>query len=146
MSALLSRERSGEAEPSSSSAKSEEKEKSNKKKADRCMQSIAMFPSMSAASERLFSCASFHETARRANISWDNLESLIYIRYNWKLLDIGKVVAEAHRRLQQPRRSSQPDHCLIEDGESESDSSNEDENLLVGQRRRKRRRSHKSRR
>jgi E3 ubiquitin-protein ligase DOA10 len=62
------------------------------------MVSIALFPSTSAASKRLFSCASFPETARRANLGWDNLESLIYIRYNLPLLDVPELIKEAHRR------------------------------------------------
>jgi hAT family C-terminal dimerisation region len=72
-----------------------------------CMKSVALIPSTSAASERLFSCASFHETPRRSNLNWEQLESLTYIRYNWKLLDINKLVCATHTKLSSREATAQ---------------------------------------
>jgi hAT family C-terminal dimerisation region len=53
------------------------------------------FPATSASTERLFSCASFIQSKRRANLSFDHLESVVSIRQNWKLGDCHELVRNA---------------------------------------------------
>jgi hypothetical protein len=67
------------------------------------------------------------QTSRRSNLSWDNLESLIYIRYNWHALHIPSIVNAAHERISKERAAAaRRRYSSSDDDDDDSSSSNSD--------------------
>jgi hAT family C-terminal dimerisation region len=46
---------------------------------------VLAFPASSGATERLFSCAGFIQSERRSNLSFESLESIVFVRQNWRV-------------------------------------------------------------